>query len=201
MKKALAFVFILCLMSGTLAIAQTGDACLDSVKKMKVQLPSMMEGIKKLIHSMMPDPAAYEKTLPPWNKVIADKDLPNFKNYGGLAEAYYYAGDKTNGERLFLPFQAKASTMLEASDNYAAGVIGDIGFLYFEEGDLKHAEPLLLSAIKQIEPHMTPSIANNLITDYLCIACLRDQQGKADDAKKYAKKLVDLAQQMREPQK
>ncbi len=56
---------------------------------------------KSTISAIIPDPVAYEKTLPSIDKVIADKDSKNFRNYGGLSEAFYYAGDKAKGKELF----------------------------------------------------------------------------------------------------
>lgn len=62
------------------------------VLSMKAFLPKMMEAIKAQVHVLMPDPAAYEKTLPAFEKIVADKDRLNLRNYGGLAEAFILGG-------------------------------------------------------------------------------------------------------------
>ncbi len=180
------------------ALAQTPEECLARVRTMKPKIPGMMDGCKTLIKNLIPDPVAYEKSLPPFSQVLSGKDTLNFKNYGGLAEAYYYKGDKTKGESLYKPFAAHATELLGASDNFAAGVTGDIGLLYFSADDYAHAEPFLLSAIKQIEKNTTPAIANNLIADYMCIALIRDKQGKIAEASQYSKKLVETATKLRD---
>src|SRR6202011_4416994 len=120
---------------------QTPEECLTRVKSLVPMFPKMMEGGKASIHALIPDPAAYEKTLPPFEKVIADKDATNLKNYGGLAEAYLFAGDRTNGDRLFSLFSANSRKILGPDEIYSALVEGDVGFLDFYEDNYIKAEP------------------------------------------------------------
>ncbi len=164
-------------------------------------LPRLMETGRASLKALIPDPAAYEKTLRPFEEVIKDKDQLGFKNYGGLAEAYFFAGDREKGQRLYDQFIAHSTEILGPEDNYRAGLEGDLGILYFNEKDYKTAEPFLLRAIKQLEDHLTPAISNNLIANYLCMTIIRDHENNKAEAGAYAKKLMDLVARQRQPLK
>ncbi len=194
--------FVITSLSLCPSFAQTPDECLAKVKALEPMLPRIIDSARASIHSLIPDPAAYEKTLPPLDKVIKDKDKVNFKNYGGLSEAYFYSGDTANGQRIFSVVLANSNDMLGADDTYTALVEGDLGILRFNEKNYDAAQLNLLSAIKQLEAHLTPASSNNLIADYLCMTLIRDSSDNKTDkgeASAYAKKLVDLTVKQRQP--
>ncbi|MBI2809994.1 MAG: hypothetical protein HYX67_04095 [Candidatus Melainabacteria bacterium] len=203
MRKAALLLSILFLLSTfSQTFAQTPDECLVKVQSMEPMLPKVINGARASIHEIIPDPAAYEKTLPPLDKVIKDKDVLNFKNYGGLSEAYFFSGNAPDGQRIYTTFAANSTNVLGADDTYAAYVGGDLGILNFIDNKYSDAENYLLPAIKQLESHLTPAISNNLIADYLCITLIRSKSTKETEkaeASKYAKKLIDLVIKQRQP--
>lgn len=172
--------------------ALTPEECLVRVKAMEPMLPTLMNGAKVVITGLIPDPHDFEQKLPPFDKVIADKDVKNLKKYGGLAEAYLYGGDEKNGDRLFAIFKTGRS-MLPADDTFPGGVYGDFGFMYFTQKKYSEAEPLLLESMRLYETYPTPYTNNGLVTDYLCLSLIKDQAGDKQAANDYAKKLIDLA--------
>src|SRR4051812_32964153 len=105
MRKAALFLSVLFLLSCLCPThAQSPDECLVRVKGLESMLPKVTNGARATIHELIPDPAAYEKTLPALDKVIKDKDKLNFKNYGGLAEAYFFSGNASDGQRIYTVF-------------------------------------------------------------------------------------------------
>jgi len=177
----------------TPAPAPTAEQCLERVKSMESMMPNLMASATAAIHELLKDPVAYEKTLPPMEKVVADKDATNLKNYGGLAEAYFYAGDKVKGEALYAQFKSNSKQIFGPTETFQALVEGDMGLVYFYENNFEKAEPLLLDSMNQLKANLTAAVANNLITDYMCLTLINNKRGNTDDAKKYAKELVDLA--------
>jgi len=173
--------------------APSAEQCLERVKSMEGMMPTLMASATAAIHALLPDPVGYEKTLPPIEKIIADKDTGNLKNYGGLAEAFFYAGDKEKGEKLYEIFKSNSKQVFGPTETFQALVEGDMGLVYFYENNYEKAEPLLLDSMKQLEEHLTAAVANNLVTDYLCLTLINNKRGNTEDAKKYAKELVELA--------
>lgn len=161
-------------------------------------LPKLLEGAGATIHTFIPDPAAYEKTLPPMDKVVEGKDKLNLKNWGGLAEAYLFAGNKDKAESIYEEFVKASKTVFEPTETYLAAVEGDFGMVYFNEKNYEKAEPLLLDSARLMEANLTYAISNNLISNYLCLSLIRDNQGNKEEAAKYASKLVDIAKRQRE---
>jgi hypothetical protein len=172
--------------------ALTPEECLVRVKTMEPMLPTLLDSAKMVITRLIPDPQDFEKKLPPFEKVIADKDVKNLKNYGGLAEAYLYGGDEKSGDKLFAQFKSGRS-MLPADDTFPGGVYGDFGFMYFAQKKYSEAEPLLLESMRLYETYPTAYTNNGLVTDYLCLSLIKDQAGDKTAAGDYAKKLIDLA--------
>ncbi len=198
--RMLAVIFmVFALLSVCPSFAQTPDECLVRVRNMEPMLPKIMDSAKAALQALIPDPAAYETALPPFAKVIADKDVNNFKRYGGLAEAYIYAGDKVKGPKLYSDFMAHATEMLGADDTYPAGVEGDVGLFNFNEKNFEDSVGYLLPAIDLIEKHLTPAVSNNLLAYYLCMAIIRDKGDNKAEALSYSKKVVDLAIRQRQP--
>jgi tetratricopeptide (TPR) repeat protein len=161
-------------------------------------LPKLLEGAGATIHTFIPDPAGYEKTLPPMTKVVADKDKLNLKNWGGLAEAYLFAGNKKAAESIYAEFTKASQTVFDPTETYLAAVEGDFGMVYFNDKDYAKAEPMLLDSARLMEANLTYAISNNLISNYLCLSLIKDSQGKTEEAAKYASKLVDIAKRQRE---
>lgn len=203
-KHFIAALLVCCLTSFVpVAFAQSADECMAKVKELAPMLPKLIESAKSQVHTLMPDPAAYEKTLPALDKVIADKDQTNLKNYGGLCEAYFFSGDNANGQRIYDTFMKNEKDILGADNTYGAFVQGDIGILRYLNKDYPAAEQALAPAINQLESHMSPSVADNLIASYLCLSLIKDQSPDAAQKKEgaeLAKKLVDLAIKQRQPQ-
>lgn len=172
----------------------TPELCLARVKEMEPMVMGLRKECESAIRTLIPDPSATEQTLPPLDKVIEDKDAANFKAYGGLSEAFLYLSDKDRekGDKLFARFRANSDTVLGADDPYVALVGGDVGLFYFFEKDYGKAEPLFLDAIRRLEAHLTAKNSNNLVSNYLCMALIRDKEGKEAEAASYSKKLVDL---------
>ncbi len=156
-------------------------------------MPNIMKSASASVLALLPDPDAYEKTLPPMAKVIATKDKINFKNYGGLAERFFFGGDKARGEKIYNQFKANSKAILGPTDTFQALIEGDMALVYFYEKNYAKAEPMLLNAKNQLEANLTSAVSNNLVTNYMCLSMMYDKQGKTADAKKYAKALVDLA--------
>jgi hypothetical protein len=201
-KVALLLSILLSLFAVFPSFAQTPDECLVKVMGLEPMLPKLIDGARASIHAMIPDPPAYERTLPPLDKVIKDKDVLNFKNYGGLSEAYFFNGMAPEGQRIYTLFAANSTNVLGADDTYAANVAGDLGILNFMDNKYDDAENYLLPAIKQLEAHLTPAVSNNLIADYLCMTLMRNKSTKEaekNEASSYAKKLIDLAVKQRQP--
>ena len=165
---------------------------------MESMMPNLVAAAKGAIHGLLPDPEAYEKTLPPLDKVVESGDKVQLKNYAGLAEALFYAGDKAKGEAIYAKFKQVSDKVYGPDDVYSALVEGDMGLIYCYEKDYEKAEPLLLYASKRLEENLSAAHANNLVTSYMCLALINDKRGKTEEAKIYAKKLVDLAIKQRQ---
>ncbi len=179
-------------------LAQSSEQCLRMVRKMEVSLPSMIEAVKAQLKAMIPDPAAYEKTLPPMDKVSSSKDKVNLRNYGGLSEAFLFSGQKARADELYAFFTRNAKATLGPDETYSAAINGDFAIYHFSHKDYKQAEALFLSSISDFEKNLSPSVYNNLITNYLCMSLIRDKQEKKDEAVSYAKKLIDLSMKSHE---
>jgi len=179
----------------------TPERCLMLVRSCEPQIPKWMEAGKNTIHALIPDPQAYEKTLPPIEKVVSDKDKLNLKNYGGLSEAYLYSGDEATCQKLYSIFASNAKPILGPDDIFSAGVEGDIGLYYFNKQDYVRAAPFMTEAIAQLESHLTPANSNNLVAAYMCMALIRDKAGDKTEAETYAKKSIDLTLKQRQPMK
>jgi tetratricopeptide (TPR) repeat protein len=177
------------------ALAQSipPEECLKKVLALKPLEPAMMEPAKAALHSLIPDPAAYEKTLPPLAKVISSKDSLNLKNYGGLSEAYLYSGNTSKGEGIFSQFSSHASEILGPNDSFSPGVVGDFALYYYFQNDFTKAEPLFLKATNALEKNQAPERMNNLVSDYMCLTFISNKKGNKAEAQKYAKKMVDLS--------
>jgi hypothetical protein len=197
MKSILSLILAIIISCGV-ATAQTADECLTRVKSMEAMMPNLVASAKGAIHGLLPDPEAYAKTLPPIDEVIASGDKVNLKNYGGLSEAFFYAGDKEKGRAIYTKFKANAEKIYGPDDLYCALIEGDMGLVYFYEKDYETAEPFLLYATKRLEENLTAAHANNLVTNYMCLCLINDKRGDVDNAKKYAKQLVDLAIKQRQ---
>ncbi len=183
-------------------VAPTPEECLVRVRSFEPTLMRLKDTCKSTISAIIPDPVAYEKTLPAMDKVIADKDLLNFRNYGGLSEAFYYAGDKAKGKELFSKFEANAATVLGPEDTFAGLVKGDIGLLFFFENNFTDAEKYVVDALNKVEPHLTAANSNNVLSSFMCLALIYDKTGNKEKSLEYAKKAVDLAiKQRQEPMK
>lgn len=182
-------------------IAPNSEACLEQVRKMSVNFPKVAEAGKEAVLTMIPDPAAYEQKLPSIDSVLKDKDATNLKNYGGLAEAFLFKGEEEKALSLLKSVQTGSKSILPESDNFIAAVEGDFGLAYYLKDNFVESEKYLSSAVNQIEKFYQPHLANNLIASYLCLAIIKDKQGKTDEAKTWAKKLVVLAlkQSQQEP--
>ena len=85
------------------------EECLRRVRSFEPTLLKLKETCKSTINAIIPDAAAYEKTLPPIEKVIADKDARNLRNYGGLSEAFYFNDNAVKGKELFSKVMASRS--------------------------------------------------------------------------------------------
>jgi hypothetical protein len=179
----------------------TADQSIEMMHKLEPTLPGLIKAAKTQMTSVIPDPAAYEKNLPARDKVVSTKDVDNLKEYGGLSEAYLFADKTDKAEELRSWFAQSAKTILPPDETFTASVNGDFGIYYFDKGDFKKAEPLLVSSMKEFEAHLTPAIYNNLLSDYICLALIRDKQGKKDDAVSYMRKLADLSTQQSQPPK
>ncbi len=179
-------------------VAPTPEECLVRVRSFEPTLMRLKDTCKSTISAIIPDPVAYEKTLPAIDKVIADKDSKNFRNYGGLSEAFYYAGDKAKGKELFSKFEANAVNVLGAEDTFPGLVKGDIGLLFFFENNYADAEEYIVDALKKVEPHLTAANSNNVLSSFMCLALIYDKTGNKEKSLEYAKKAVDLAIRQRQ---
>lgn len=181
-------------------IAPSSEACLEKVRGMAETFPKMAEAGKEAVRTMIPDPAEFEKKLPTIAEVLKNKDAMNLKNYGGLSEAYLFKGDEEKAETLLKSVSEGAKNILPENDNFLAAVKGDFGLAYYLNNKYDKAEAYLGDAVTQIEKHYQPSLANNLVASYLCMTIIKDKQGKTDEAKNFAKKLVVLALKLRQEQ-
>ena len=201
MKKTFSCLLLLTLLvlflSAQFALAQTSrqttEECLAMARKLEASLPGLIATAKASIHTLVPDPAAYERVLPSMDKVIADKDGRNLKNYGGLSEAYLYAEQPAKAEQIRDSFISGAKKVLPKTDTFVAAINGDFAIYYFDKKDYKKAEPLFMSSIAEFEANPTPAMANNLISDYLCMSLIKDKSGDKESAGMYARKLVALS--------
>lgn len=182
---------------GSAVLAQTGEQCLNLVHKLEPEMPKLIDSAAVTIHNLVPSPEEYEKTLPAMSKVTVGKDRLNLKNWGGLSEAYLFAGKRTKAEALYKSFAQASKTVFEPTDTYLAAVEGDFGMVYFMDKNYAKAEPLLLDSIKSMEANLTYAISNNLISNYICMSLIRDKQGKTKEAANYALKYVELAKKQR----
>lgn len=178
----------------------SAEECLTRVRGFEPTLLNLRETAKSAISAIIPDPVAYEKTLPPIEKVISDKDAKNLRNFGGLSEAYYFAGNAAKGKELFAKFESGAKTLIDSSDPFPGLVKGDIGLYYFFEKNYDDAEKYISDALARIEPHMTMANSNNILSSYMTLTLIYDKAGKREKALEYAKKAVALAiKQRQEP--
>lgn len=188
----------LCFASAVQAdLPKTPDEYIAFARKLEPVLTQTKAAAQEFMKKIVPDPAAYEKTLPPKEKVASAKDATNLKNYGGLSEAYLYnTGDVKKAEELFAWFNQLAPNVFSASDPYRACVEGDFAIYYYTSGQYAKAEAYLLDEIKELEVRRTAASSNNLISAYICMALIKDKAGKTKEAAAYAKKYVDLALSM-----
>ncbi|MBP7861591.1 tetratricopeptide repeat protein [bacterium] len=181
-------------------IAPSSEACLEKVRGMAETFPKMAEAGKEAVRTMIPDPAEFEKKLPAIEEVLKNKDAMNLKNYGGLSEAYLFKGDEEKAEKLLKSVSEGAKEILPENDNFLAAVKGDFGLAYYLNNKYDKAETYLGDAVSQLEKHYQPALANNLVASYLCMTIIKDKQGKTEEAKGFAKKLVVLALKLRQEQ-
>ncbi len=181
-------------------IAPSAEACLEKVRGMAETFPKMAEAGKEAVRTMIPDPAEFEKKLPAIEEVLKNKDAINLKNYGGLSEAYLFKGDEEKAEKLLKSVSEGAKDILPENDNFLAAVKGDFGLAYYLNNKYDKAETYLGDAVSQLEKHYQPALANNLVASYLCMTIIKDKQGKTEEAKGFAKKLVVLALKLRQEQ-
>lgn len=181
-------------------IAPSSEACLERVRSMAETFPKMAEAGKEAVRTMIPDPVEFEKKLPTIEDVLKNKDAMNLKNYGGLSEAFLFKGDEEKAEKLLKSVSDGAKEILPENDNFLAAVKGDFGLAYYLNNKYDKAETYLGDAVAQLEKHYQPQLANNLVASYLCMTIIKDKQGKTEEAKGYAKKLVVLALKLRQEQ-
>lgn len=174
------------------------EECLRRVRSFEPTLLKLKETCKSTINAIIPDAAAYEKTLPPIEKVIADKDAKNLRNYGGLSEAFYFNDNAVKGKELFSKFEMNAPEILGAHDTFLGLVKGDIGLYYFFQSDLGTAENYILDAVSKLEPYITAANSNNVLSSYMALAIIYDKSGKNEKALEYATKAVDLSIKQRQ---
>lgn len=172
--------------------------CLRRVRAFEPTLLNLKDTCKGTINAIIPDAAAYEKTLPPIDKVIAEKDAKNFRNYGGLSEAFYYNDNADRGKELFSKFEANAESILGAEDTFLGLVKGDIGLYYYFQNDFANAETYILDAVSKLEPHLNAANSNNVLSSYMALCLIYDKAGKQDKALAYATKAVDLSIRQRQ---
>lgn len=172
--------------------------CLRRVRGIEITLLNLKETCKGTINAIIPDAVAYEKTLPPIDKVIADKDAKNFRNYGGLSEAFFYNDNPEKGKELFSKFEENASSILGAEDTFLGLVKGDIGLYYYFQNDFANAETYILDAVSKLEPHLNAANSNNVLSSYMALCLIYDKAGKQDKALSYATKAVDLSIKQRQ---
>jgi|688.fasta_scaffold490031_2 hypothetical protein len=205
MKKQLvalsaAFQILLCTGAANAQLPKTADEYIAFARKLEPVMTQAKDAAASFMKKAVPDPAAYEKSLPAKDIIESSKDAANLKNYGGLSEAYLYNnGDVKKAEELFSWFNSLAPKILPKADNYRACVEGDFGIYYFTSGQYAKAEAYLVDEIKELETKRTAASANNLISGYICMALIRDKAGKTKEAADYAKKYVDLALSMQQP--
>jgi len=181
-------------------IAPSSEACLERVRGMAENFPKMAEAGKEAVRTLIPDPDAFEKKLPTMEDVLKNKDAMNLKNYGGLSEAFLFKGEEEKAEKILKSVCEGAKDILPENDNFLAAVKGDFGLAYYLNNKYDKAELYLGDAVSQLEKHYQPQLANNLVASYLCMTIIKDKQGKTDEAKGFAKKLVVLALKMRQEQ-
>ena len=180
----------------------SAEECLNRVRGFEPTLLNLRETAKSAITAIIPDPVAYEKTLPPIDKVIADKDAKNLRNFGGLSEAYYFAGNPEKGKVLFTKFETGAKTLLPADDTFPGLVKSDIGLYFFFEKNYAASENYISDALTKLEPHLTAANSNNILSAYMTLSLIYDKSGKKEKALEFAKKAVALAiRQRQEPMK
>lgn len=174
------------------------EECLRRVLGFEPTLLKLKETCKSTINAIIPDAIEYEKTLPPIEKVIADKDAKNLRNYGGLSEAFYFNDNAVKGAQLFSKFESNAPEILGAHDTFLGLVKGDIGLYYFFQSDLGTAEKYILDAVSKLEPYITAANSNNVLSSYMALAIIYDKSGKNDKALEYATKAVNLSIKQRQ---
>ena len=181
-------------------IAPSSEACLERVRTMAESFPKMAEAGKEAVRTMIPDPDEFAKKLPSIADVLKNKDAMNLKNYGGLSEAFLFKGDEEKAEKLLKSVADGAKEILPENDNFLAAVKGDFGLAYYLNNKYDKAETYLGDAVAQLEKHYQPQLANNLVASYLCMTIIKDKQGKTEEAKGFAKKLVVLALKLKQEQ-
>lgn len=180
-------------------LPKTQEEYVAFCRKLEPVLQQTKSAAEAFMKKIVPDPAAYEKTLPAKAKIVSSKDIINLKNYGGLSEAYLFNNnDVKKAEEIFSWFNSTAPELLPPSDPYRACVEGDFAIYYYTSGQFPKAEAYLLDEIKELEARRTSASANNLISAYICMALIRDKAGKTKEAADYAKKYVDLALSMQQ---
>lgn len=143
---------------------------------------------KDVIKNIIPDAAAYEKTLPSQAKVLETDDALNFKNYGGLAEAYLYEDQVTKAEELFKWCQLHSQKVLGKDDRFINGAVAtDFGFYYFvTKSNPARAEELLRLSTKTLEKNPTRREQDSLITAYMILSLICEANKKESDADSFA---------------
>lgn len=174
------------------------EECLRRVRSFEPTLLRLKETCKGTLNSIIPDAAAYEKTLPPIDQVIADKDAKNLRNYGGLSEAYYFNDNSVRGQELFSKFEKSAPGILGEHDTFVGLVKGDIGLYFFFQNDFGNAEKYMLEALTALEPQLTAANSNNVLSSYMALTLVYDKAGNNEKALAYATKAVDLSIKQRQ---
>lgn len=178
--------------------AQSTEDCIKMIRNMEGTLPAMINSVKTLINGLIPNPLAYEKTLPSRDEVVSKKDSLNLRNYGGLSEAFLYADQVAKAEDIYLWFSKSSKQVLPQGETFPAAVTGDFGIYYFNQKNYPKAETLLLRSIADLEANASPSVYNNMITNYLLLALIRDKQGKKEEAAAYTKKMIAITVKQRQ---
>lgn len=174
--------------------ANTARDPMELVHKLEPMLPKLFDSAKASVHSLMPEPAAYEKTLPPRQQVVEKKDQLNFKNYAGLSEAYLFDDQLDKAEELFQWCQSNYVNVLGKTDHFVPGLVtADFGLYHFYKNNFTKAEPLCRSSVDVLTKYGPPSAANNLVANFLVLCLICDKQKRSEEARTWAQKLIELS--------
>lgn len=144
---------------------------------------SLMDGVS--------NPAAIAKKLPDFKRVLAIKDVENFKKYGAMCEAYFYAGNLTAGSRLYEQLSG-ARGILAPNDTFVAEVACDIGLFYYTQKDFVTAKQYFLSSKDNCKNKLNSKNVNALVSSYICLALIADKEKKTGEAESYARQTMEL---------